>query len=352
MKKSIYLMAAFVLVGCGDAPSLDIELVPDPNVNSEAQILDRVESLVFIFDSVDGLYLPGDEYAAGNVQVVDADADPTDLELVATFPLGDHLPIVRLEEADLPDVAIDVRVLGESGLGPIAEGRVLGARFSFGDGAEPVRIPFNIRPEHLPPRVGEVIPNDGQIIQGCQVQTVVVMFSKPIDPASLFLPGAVVFEPGGAPREIRLDGTGIVAQIEPPPIEGAGTVSYRLRIESLVVDPAGIRLDQVAAEDSSQPYVGDFTLRCRPQTGTPTPPRCGSMAPPGPLSPVCPAMPRLMCVDDECVPTGCEIATCEDGLICDDAVGLCVQDCRSYGDVSVCPVERPTCEPTTGVCVP
>jgi len=350
MTRKLTICALFVLVGCSASPVLDLELVPDPNINSEAQILERVESLVFIFDSPDGLYAPGEEHVEGGVQVVDADADPSDLELVVTFPVLDHLPIVRLEQADLSDVPIDVRILGESGPGPIAEGRVLGARFS--DAAEPVRVPFNIRPEHLPPRVGEVIPSDGQSLQGCFVPTIVVMFSKPIDPATIFLPGAVTFEPGGAPLEIRLDSSGVVAQLEPPTIEGEGTVSYRLRIESMVTDTAGIALDQVAAEPSSQPYVGDFTLICGPTSSIPDPPPCGSMAPPGPLEPVCPAFPRLMCVDDECVLSACEAATCEAGLVCDPAVGFCIEDCRLYGEVDVCPEDRAVCSEDTGVCVP
>ena len=350
MTHRILIGLAVVVVGCGDSPALDIELVPDPNLNSEAQILERVDSLVFIFDSPDGLYPPGAERTNGNVQIVDADADPSDLELLSTIPLGDHLPIVRFEQADLPDVPIDVRILGESGTGPIAEGRVLAARFS--DTIEPLLVPFNIRPEHLPPRVGEVIPNDGTPLQGCTVPTLVVMFSKPIDPATLFLPNAVLFEPGGAPTAIRLDATGVVAQIEPPPIEGEGTVSYRLEIASLVTDTAGIALDQVAAETASQAYIGDFTLRCGPSTSIPDPPACGSGAPPGPVEPVCLGGARFICVDDVCVATACEAATCEAGLVCDPAIGTCIQDCRIYGDVPVCPSDRPTCEAPTGVCVP
>jgi hypothetical protein len=350
MNRLVYSAIAILFaVGCASEPVLDIELVPDPNINSEGQILERVDTLVFVFDSPDGLYAAGEESSSEGVQIVDADADPTDLELVATFPLGDHLPIARLEQADLPDVAIDVRVLGESGVGLIAEGRALGARFATH--GEMLRVPFNIRPEHVPPRVGEVIPSDGQSIQGCDLPTIVVMFSKPIDPASLFAEGAVTFEPGGAPTTIRIDATGVVAQIEPPPdIVGIDNqLSYRLVIETTVTDTAGVPLDQRAAEDESQPYIGDFTLPCTPPTSIPDPPRCGS-GEVSPLPPVCPGMPRLMCVDDECVLSMCDVATCESGLVCDPAVGYCVSDCRDYGDVNVCPAERPTCNFELGVC--
>jgi hypothetical protein len=350
MIRLVLIADLVVLAACATSPALDIELVPDPNVNDEAQIVDRVQTLVLIFDSPEGLYLPGEERVGGSVQVVDADADPSDLELVATLPMGDHLPIVRLEQGDLLDASIDVRILGESAAGPIAEGRLLGARFT--DSGEVVRVPFNIRPEHLPPRVGEVIPNDGVMLSGCTVPTIVVMFSKPVDPMTLFLPDAIVFEPGGAPAEIRVDATGVVAQIEPPPITGADTVSYRLRIEPIVTDASGTALDQIAAEPSSQPYVGDFTLHCGPISAIPDPPRCGFMDPPSPLDPVCPGMPRLMCIDDACVPSSCDAATCEEGLVCDPASGTCGADCRLYGEVPVCPGDRPTCDGDLGVCVP
>ncbi len=213
MTRSFPKLVLVLLAGCASEPALDLELVPDPNINSESQIVERIESVVYVFDSADGLYAPGEESSHDGVQVTNADADASDLELVVSVPVVDHLPFVRLERGTLPDVPLDVRVIGESGVGTIAEGRALAAR--FGIDSDPLRVPFNIRPGQLPPRVGEVIPADGQTAQGCVVPTVVVMFSKPIEPSTLFAEGAVSFQPGGRPAAIRLDATGVVAQNRP-----------------------------------------------------------------------------------------------------------------------------------------
>src|SRR5262249_33630467 len=93
-------------------------------------------ALVLVIDSNDGLYPPGPAQADGDVQLKNTDLDPN-LELVATLRVTHgHLPQVRIEQADLPDVALILSVEGvltaeDEGLFEI-RGSVEGVRFSPG----------------------------------------------------------------------------------------------------------------------------------------------------------------------------------------------------------------------------
>jgi len=345
-------LIVLVLAGCGETPpvsAFDIELVQDFNINTTEQVLERVDEILVIADSAEGLYLPGAESPVGDVQVIDFDSDPDDLELVVTVavPTG-RLPLIRLERGGLPDVPLDLRLVGVSAdaveFTPEVEGSVRGIRFE--QGIVPMTIPFNIRPELLPPRVTEVLPGDGVEVQECDVQVVTVIFSKPIDEASLLGPGVVTVDPGGAPPEIRLDTTGMMAHvILPEPFHGLSTFEYSLTITSDVIDLYGQPLDQIPTEEGAQTFDHELTMVCVPRTTVQIVP-CGTIT-----SPPCPPLDRIECIDGICTPVGCQGSQCPDGLVCNSDLSLCEVDCRLYGDDGACPAERPSCDPETGFCL-
>lgn len=344
-RRAVIFACALQIAACEGPEGVDLRLVPDPNLNREAQVLDALDTIVLVVDSPDGLYPPGSERAAEGVQIEDADADPSDLELVATIPVAsDRLPLVRLVRGTLPDVALDLRFLGvpaEPGAPASVVGRVQGVH--LGRPIEELAIPFNLRPELLPPRVTEVLPGDGAAIVGCDVPRLYVMFSRPIDPATLA--GAVTVTPG-AIDEVRLDPSGLTAELRVGGLAGAGSLRWSLAIAASVTDLEGRPLDQVASEPGPQPYEASFEVTCGPSMGTPDD-ECGGTSG-APMR--CP-FGRLACVDGYCVPESCDLAGCGEGTVCDPATGRCALDCRPWGDAEVCPAERPRCG-DDGVCAP
>lgn len=348
-KSSTWLSAAISLLLLGgackqDPPGLDIELVPDPNLSTEDQIVERVETVVMVVDGPGGLYDSALISEDDRVSIEDVDSDG-ELELVATIAVHEHLPTIRLLHGGLPDVPLDIRVLGapRGGVGStVAAGRVQGV--SLHDAS--LAIPFNIRREHLPPRVAEVVPGDGVPAQGCEVGQTLVLFSKPVDPATVV--GAISFEPGGAPVSIAIDEMGLIAQVTPPVIYGDGrTLTYRLIVSTDVMDMNGVRLDQVGSAEGDQPYAEELTRPCSPPVSAPIP-ICGMGT--GPLDPSCPGFPRFTCVEGSCLPANCEGAECVAGHVCDPFVGSCVPDCRQWAPEDACPPDRSSCDPESGGC--
>jgi hypothetical protein len=199
--------------------------------------------------------------------------------------------------------------------------------------------------------VVDVIPRDGDRIPGCDAPAIVVMFSKPMDAASLIAVGGITFEPGGAPVEVTVDSSGLVAIVVPPPLSGGGeegaTLSYRMTIAAEVEDRDRIPLDQLPAEAGAQPYEGEFVLACGPGMMTPDNP-C-AIDEPGGLDGECPGAGRLACIDNECVLDNCTGAECAEGFVCDETTFACAADCRIYAGES-CPAARPTCDEASGVC--
>jgi hypothetical protein len=336
--------------GCGgeESTGLDLTLVPDPNVNRPEDVVRLVDSLVLVLDAPGGLYRPGGEAPRdGTVQIEDTDGDPSDLELVATMPLGDQLPWIRIEQGGLPgDASLELLLLGlpAGGGEPVARGGAQG--IALGDGR--VDVPFNLVPSRLPPRIAEVVPADGDVALDCFVGRVVVVFSKRIEPASFLEPGAVVFDPGGAPTELSVDASGRFGEVIPPPLQGDETVRYHLTVTTVVEDEAGRPLDQIPAEAGAQPFERDFVLPCQPGPQIPDP-NCGD-AEPAPRY-WCRLGARFECVEGMCLPTSCDGATCADPTVCDPATATCEVDCRHYGPDGACDEARPLCDGETGVCV-
>jgi hypothetical protein len=256
-------IAALCASCADDGLYVDLRLVPDPDVSTREQVVALVETVVVVVDSPAGLYAPGDDRVVDGMQIENADADPA-LELVAIFPVVDHLPWIRIERGSLePDVALEVRVLGlptPSGE-PIAYGAVSEVRFDSGE----VDVPFDLLPAVLPPRVVEVVPGDGDALDAsCVVDQVVVILSKPVDPRTVLAPGAIAFEPGGAPRSIRVDDTARFIDVVPPSTWAFTTEArYALTISSRITDLEGRALDQMPAVEGAQDYAHEFALACQ-----------------------------------------------------------------------------------------
>lgn len=256
-----------LLAGCADpGPGIDLELVVDPNVAPREEVLAQVALYRVVLDAPSGLYLPGQERVSGNLEIRDFDSDPSDLEVVVTVPaIASRLPWIRIERGGLPDVPMEVRVLGydlDTAEGVvIAEGILRGVR--FGSGLTTWQMSFNLLPDRLPPRVEDAVVGDGTGI-GCGLPFVVVLFSKPVDAASLSMPGSVTFEPGGAPSSLMLDPTRRIAQISAPTdVVGAEGYAFTLTLGTTIVDDEGRSLDQVPTVPGDQAFVRSAMARCQ-----------------------------------------------------------------------------------------
>lgn len=343
MRRALYAIA-LCCSGCATQPGVDLALVPDPNVNSDEQVLEWVDSIVMIVDSAEpGLYRIGDERSQGNVQIENADTDDA-LEVVVSMPvLGDRLPLIRLMQGSMPDASLELRFLGiPPERGPaVAIGRVQGVHLS--DPIERLDVPFNLRPDLLPPRVTEVAPSDADPAPDCVVSTVYMMFSRPIDPATVAPAVSVEGDVSStvAVDSVTVDPDGRWATLAVSGLTGSGsTLRYRLVVTTALVDREGRALDQIPSEPGDQPLEIEYELLCTPGPDIPL-----AQCAPG-VDGTCP-LPRFSCVEGACIPDDC--GQCLAGNVCDSATSQCVADCRLWGETA-CPVGT-SCDAASGVCV-
>lgn len=333
---------------------MSFELVSDITVNRPEDVVRNVQSLLVVVDSPAGLYRPGAERVEGTMAIRDADADPSDLELVSLVPISNsRIPIIRLLRGNLPDVELDVRVFGvpnRSGTEtPIAVGAAKGLRFEQGAPAS-VSLPFNLLPGMLPPRVTDVSVAEGDAISGCIGTMIWIVFSKAIDSETLnqriwvesasneFV--AVTAVPFG-----NVVGLYIASDED---WETPWTRAYTLHVTSHLKDVGGARLDQVAERRGDQEFQQSFRVEC---DGNVAPLHCGFVYR-GVTGSFCSGPEgRFECADEHCVPSSCASVRCPRGYACDPATAMCDVDCRIYGDSTSCPSDRPTCDDTTGACV-
>lgn len=259
--KRLLALGCLWFVGCDvRLRAIDVELVPTESLTTVADLDANVVTLEYVVDSPEGLYPPSAATTRGDISIEDADGDPSDLELVARVPLGRRLPTVRIEEGSLPDVPLDVRVRGLTENGTVyATGVANGVRMQRG--VRHVRIPFDVTPEHQPPRVGvlQVLPNPP-----CGAPKLFVVFSRSVTPASALGAGAIHFGSLGAPRSITLQSDGITAYVDVP--LGAlepGVARYTVHIGAGIVAPDGTPFDQLPTTPATDTFVGTFVPPCR-----------------------------------------------------------------------------------------
>lgn len=332
------------LAGCGGGEGVDVELSVDPAISSEEELAQALGSLVWILDHEDGLYDPGEEVVSGDTQVKNADSDPA-LEVVTVVHMDrDDLPAVRIARGGLAVGSVDVRVLGLAQDGAVvADGAAEG--LSFG-GSSPVSVPFDFRDALRPPRVRGVFPEDGAELQGCSLQTVTLVFTRPMDPASLGAESVLVTAPGVEQVSVVVAPSGVFADVSfAPPLEGSGSeLTFRLEVATSARAVDGTALDQAGSEAGSQAFSREITLKCGPP---PTFPcvvgecqwACGDHE--------CPHSPEIACLDGVCTPVACA-EDCPAGDVCDPLRGSCVRDCRSGEALSACAAGA--CDEATGLC--
>jgi hypothetical protein len=354
------LLAAVLLpASCAEDEAdtaFDLELTPDTNLGSAQRLAAQIDTVLLVVDSPQGLYPASEPQVVGNVQIKNVDSDAW-LELVVTVPVpSGRLPWIRLRRGALPDEKpLDLRLSGlrttGGSIGAVALGRVQHLQFTEGV-TRRVVVPFNVRPERLAPRVLQVLHTGGARVDGCRVEQLAIVFSKPMDAASLQEAGAIVVtSDAGAvtTHALRLDPDGLIAVFEPDNLEHPDTtdLSYHVFVATSVHEPEdGLGLDQFPGQADAQPFDADFVVPC----DTPVIPVniCGS----GALDSTCPGDGRLDCVADVCLPrpVSCE-DDCPGGWTCALASGICEVDCTLYGGADVCPSNRPYCDDDSGVCV-
>lgn len=325
--------------------AIDLQLLPSPDLNTTADLVGRLSSLVIVVDAAVGrLYPPDAEDLDGDVQIKNADEDPGDLELVAVVAMPtDHLPTIRIERGGLPDVPLHIRVLGSGGSPGVemARGGVTGVTFTDDD-VTPVAAPFNLLPQFLPIMVTEVAPADGEIVPCSAEFDILAVFSRAVDAATVTPPGRMAVTELGV-GDVPADKVE-VALSTVTFIPSRSVLAYAVEISSEVTDTSGGTLDEMPGVPGLQPYSEEFHLQCdmTQQPGS----WCSSMVPTG----RCPgALGRFQCDAGVCVPAACDGAACSPGFVCDPMTLGCEPDCRTYGG-ETCPGDRPVCDDATGYC--
>ncbi|MFO0696041.1 MAG: hypothetical protein U0230_20935 [Polyangiales bacterium] len=252
---------ALALVGC-DEGALDVELRASPNLDTATQVRAQVALVRVVLDAPGGLYHPGDEESSPTLSIRDFDGDPSDLELVAdVVPPAARLPLVRIVRGGLPNVPIDVRVLG---LGPdhdesrpVAQGELLGQR--FGPDVRTLGLPFDLVPERRPPRISEV----SVLSSTCSVVRVRVRFERPVKPATLLAAGSVVLLPASPPEGLEIDAEGREATIavDPGRVETRSS-RFAIEIRPSVLGADDVPLDQIPSVEGPQAFRADFPKPC------------------------------------------------------------------------------------------
>lgn len=311
-----------VASGCAEETAIDIRLAPDLNINTEDELRGAVASLLLVVDSDEGLYLAGEERTSGSVQIENADSDLEFLEVVAAIAWdGEDLPLIRLAQGTLPDHPLTLKVFGlpaEPG-SPVAFGQVRGVRLT--SPPQEVVVPLNLRSDMRPPRVTEVLPTNGAPIAGCGLDSMAVVFSKPVDEESLA--GAFELSPSGTIEEVTLDETGLIAQLRVAVSSENPLLSFRLRIANSVTDVEGNALDQVPSQEGDQGFDDELSYACGPPSMTPEEP-CGAMFPD---FGDCEFPDRFQCVEGECTLYRCGDAMCDEGSACSSTTFLCEPTC-------------------------
>ncbi len=349
MRASFFLVMCLTIACSGDpSTALDVELIADLNLNSEADLAGALTHLRVELDSDEGLYEPGAATATRTYRVENVDSDAP-LELLIDLPLtGLRLPAIRIEQGGLPDGPVDVRVIGLDAAGlHVASGGLRSVTFATGE-RKRVSIPFNLKPQYLPARVIEAYPRSDE--ETCRSGTALLVLSKNIDPSTVIGGVSVIVErdsySGPLPASASAEGPVIrvaFAVIEPD------VDRYHIRVTDEVTDTDGVPLDQDPGVPGHQHFVQDFSVvsggactdypyRWCHESGTVL---------------ECPDFRggRLRCEEGLCVLHDCGGDICQDGFVCHSASAACVVDCRVYGGTEDCP-SGSLCNQNTGLCDP
>ena len=357
-------LAACAHLSCADETAIDLHLVPDPNINDAAALRARLTAVQVVLDAPSGLYPPSAVREAPPLRIADVDDDGHP-ELIVDFPLDGigELPVVRIERGGLSDDVFPVEIRVE-GFDPdrlaIAAGGVQGVSFADGQ-VKSIETPFNVKPLYRPPRVTQVLPEDGaRGLRPEALSSAMVIFSKRMNRASIEAAG--VFEV----RQVVGEGEEKTVPAQQIIVRDLGATPtspttaeyvfadelavgiYRVRVSSKATDQSGRALDQVAMQAGDQPFASQFQigtdLVAPAQECHPSPCQTqwcvnGGLA----------CGPGMTCNSDarRCEPKACPQA-CGVGLVCDAELSVCVPDCRPYGGFGGCAADA-TCG-SDGLC--
>lgn len=359
-------LLALTLSACADLTALDLSLVADPNVTDTAALVSQLRWLKIVLDSPAGLYASPPSAIDRGLSLEDVDGDGQ-LELVAEHPVDGlgRLPRIRLEQGGLQPLALDLRLDGadaKPGEKPrdelvyFAAGGVRGVRFASGTVRE-VEVPFNRRLLYRQPQVTQVNPEDGAEVDPRSFGSVVLIFSKKMNPDSLRANDVLRLlqvEPAPArPIAAELITVTNLGGLESPAaaeyrfasILTPGT--YRIEVSTAARDASGRPLDQVPMQPGDQPFSSSFvvgntavpTIECTPVCND----WCASGGDKCAPGLVCNKASRICEPRYQSCPGHCRATT-----VCDPARGICVPDCRVHGSYGGCP-DGETCLPD-GVC--
>lgn len=357
---------AAVLLGACSGPdtAVRLHLVPDPKLNTEAQVLAVVQSLDLVMDGragFAGVSAPGE---AGSFTAVDIDADGVlELRLQRKLKGRDALPQFLLLRGESGEGPFELAAHGRAGDNIVALGELRDLRFH--DGEERVRdLPFDLRPGHRAPRVDLTMPADGESSVPTALGEIYVQFSKVVkgmeqhvslrfetqDSATIQVPGSVVVAAKSVMR-VGHEETFTTATIKLGCALGPGT--YRIEATAQIIDEKGLALDQDASVDGANGFVGRFRIDGQPgdepcsasATECKRPEDCNVNLPAGTG-----AKSTYRCADGSCVADVDECGgLCTTGdEVCDAPKKTCVPDCREHG----CDSLLHSCETGTGLCRP
>ncbi|MBK8253848.1 MAG: hypothetical protein IPK82_14435 [Polyangiaceae bacterium] len=341
------LLVTLLPIAAGCTPdAIDLELSVDPSISTADELASQVGSLVLILDHPNGLYTSDQATSQGNTQVKNADSDPG-FELVTTLSLTEpQLPSIRIERGGIDESGVDVRVLGlkKNGTQTIAQGLARG--LTFARGGEPWNLPFNFLDDERPPRVRDTVPHTGMNLPGCALASLSVVFSRPMDEASLKAGSVTVGSAITTTVKVVTSASGLVADVLfSPPLEGNGTtLTFDLTISTGALGDDGTPLDQAGSVKGNQPFSTQIELPCGPP---PTEPctidscqwLCGDHE--------CLHLPTIACVEGVCTPVACSV-DCTPGEVCSPLLNACVPDCRTADSISACASGE--CNSQTGLC--
>lgn len=355
---------SFLVSSCAETETtLLIELVPNPEVNTRADVAEHINSLEVVFDAQGGFASlnadDGDSWGA--FSVVDFDSDGV-LELLLIRPGRTALEVFAISQGSQDDRVINITARGMS----TEEDAVtaLGATSSAfqADHETQVEVPFNLVPEYRPLRVLSMVPSQGARDLPSPVYGITVQLGgEVLDTA---LEGQVELHANSVDQRLApslsvsyIDsGMGRLTNVRVQGCELFGG-DYTVILRTEICSRTGRCLDQELGLDGSQPFIGGFSV-----SGDPVAPDCEFVTVLGSSCPQEPCAPGYYCDFGICLPEiemtpyglpedeiTCDPDECGplEELVCDPVSG-CVPSCLLYG-ACVNPLAR--CDLDSGLCI-
>lgn len=361
---STFASLAFFVSSCSESETtLLIELVPNPEVNTRADVAEHINSLEVVFDAQGGFAsLNADDGGTwGSFSVVDFDSDGV-MELLLTRPGRTALDIFAISQGSQDERVINITARG---MGDAEDAlTALGATSSAfqTDRATQVEVPFNLVPEYRPLRVLSMVPSQGARDLSSPVTGVTVQLGGEVLDTALEghfeLHADSVdehFEPSLSVSYID-SGMGRLTNVRVLDCELYGG-DYRVVLSEEICSRTGRCLDQELGLDGAQPFIGEFHV-----SGDPQLPACDFIRTLGGTCPGEPCGIGFYCIDGICMPDieATPESVPEVDLTCDpdecgpaevavcDPEGGCVPSCLLYG---ACVNPSARCDNESGLCI-